>query len=746
MPRLYLVFFTTLFYVFSFGQVKTKKLVEFADQQYIKGDYYYAIEYYQQALKQDSNNLELQWKYAEVQRAYKNYIVAEEYYTKVYARDDAKIYPSSILQLALMQKQNGKYGKAFETFKLAKRKYEKDKTDFLYKKAMQEIDATAWAIKNFTDTVKPLEPLPETVNTENAEFGHAVRDNYLIFSSLRADSVNRLEEVYSKIYKTHLYRSKIENGSFKENERINDLFNEKLNSGNGTFSLDGKRYYFSLCEDEGFNYKCKILVSKYENGVWSSIDTLGKEVNEPNKNSTMPYISNIDGKEVLFFASDKTGTKGGLDIWLAQMNGVRAENIQNLSEINTIENEITPWHDTLSNRLYFSSTWHFGFGGQDIFYSEFPFKKFENAGLPINSPANDQYFFIHHDTNFVSSNRLGSKYSKNPTCCSDIFVKYPEIEIKKSVSTKEDSIQITTFKLTDKLPVRLYFRNDEPDEDSWATSTKQNYLTTYDLYKKNYNLYLQEVGRELNPELAERKRKELNEFFINGVDKGAQDLIEFSSLLLEELSKGSKILLTLKGFASPLARTNYNVNLTKRRISSLINYFIEYNQGEFQPYLNGTASNGGKLMFEYVPFGEFCADQTTSDQIDNQKESVFSKEAAIERKIQIEHITIEKNKELFPLYAQELVFNAGTIKNTNSVSGTFTLFNRSNETVTFNIINDESNLSLFSNKMQIEPNGNSTVNFKLITKEMKGFHRNLFQVEVLGYSNKLELFITLEIK
>jgi hypothetical protein len=746
MPRLYLVFFSTLLSVFSFGQVKTKKLVDFADKQYKKGDFYYAIEYYQQALKQDSNSLDIQWKYAEVQRAYKNYVIAEEYYAKVFARDDAKLYPASILQLGLMQKQNGKYSKAFETFKLAKRKYEIDKNDFLYKKSVQEIDATAWAIKNFSDTTKPLVTLPESVNTVNAEFGHVIHDNQLIFSSLRADSINSGEEVYSQEYKTHLYNSKILKGEYKENERIKGLFNEKLNSGNGTFSLDGNRFYFSICEDEGYNYKCKILSSKYENGAWSQIDTLGKEINEPGKNTTMPSVSKVNGKEVLFFASDRTGTKGGLDIWMAQLNGNKVDNIQNLTEINTLENEITPWYDTVKNRLYFSSSWHYGFGGQDVFYSDYPFKKIENAGIPINSPANDQYFFSHKDTVYVSSNRLGTKYTKNPTCCSDIFAQYPKIIPIITIPQKKDSISTISRKIKKKLPVRLYFRNDEPDEDSWATKTKQNYMTTYNLYKKNYELYKREVGRGLKPELAEKKRKDLDEFFKNEVDKGASDLIEFTGLLLQELSEGSKVVVSVKGFASPLAKTDYNVNLTKRRISSLVNYFNDYNHGEFKPYLNGNAQNGGKLILEFVPFGEFSADQTTSDAVDNRKESVYSKEAGIERKLHIEEVTFEKNKETFPLFAKELVFNAGVIQKVKSVSGSFIVSNRTNTTIEYSIKNSDSNLTINADKLSIEPNGKAIINFKLTTNGLKGFQRRSFQLEVAGFDNKLELFITTEVK
>ncbi|MFM7300039.1 MAG: tetratricopeptide repeat protein, partial [Crocinitomicaceae bacterium] len=115
MSRLYISFILFLpFLVFS---QKTRQLVKFADEQYQKGDYYYALEYYKQALGKDSTNLEIQWKYAEALRAYKNYSDAEKQYAKVYAREQAKIYPSSILQSGLMQKQTGNYKKAIETFK-----------------------------------------------------------------------------------------------------------------------------------------------------------------------------------------------------------------------------------------------------------------------------------------------------------------------------------------------------------------------------------------------------------------------------------------------------------------------------------------------------------------------------------------------------------------------------------------------------------------------------------------------------
>ena len=80
MPRLYLILFSFLFCSLTgLSQNKIKKLISFADEQFKQGDYYYALDYYKQALEKDSNSVELLWKYAETQRAYKNYDEAEKY-------------------------------------------------------------------------------------------------------------------------------------------------------------------------------------------------------------------------------------------------------------------------------------------------------------------------------------------------------------------------------------------------------------------------------------------------------------------------------------------------------------------------------------------------------------------------------------------------------------------------------------------------------------------------------------------
>jgi hypothetical protein len=150
--------------------------------------------------------------------------------------------------------------------------------------------------------------------------------------------------------------------------------------------------------------------------------------------------------------------------------------------------------------------------------------------------------------------------------------------------------------------------------------------------------YQVEYSSGLNGDKAEEAKEDIESFFIEYVDQGVKDLVQFRDLLLEELQKGAKINITVKGFASPLAKTDYNVNLTKRRISSLVNYLMEYENGVFKPYLTNTAANGGKVIFTQVPFGEYTANKLTSDNFHDQKNSVYSRAAAIERKIEIQSV------------------------------------------------------------------------------------------------------------
>lgn len=682
MSRLYLAVSFIFIAFCSAAQNDLANYLKFAEEQYKKGDYIYALEYYEKAMAIDSQTVNTLWNYAETLRAYKDYRKAEYYYEKVYSREEAQIYPPSLLQLGLMQKQNGKYDAAIETFKKAKKKYTKDKKGYLYVKSKRELESCLWAKSAMKDsTAYQISQLPATVNTPNSEFGHGIYNGKLVFSSLRGDSIHSNEEVYSTEYKTRLYSAPYENQTFAKNTIIQDLVIAKLNSGNGTFSRDGSRFYFSLCTDEGYNYKCKIMVANYLNGKWKSVDTLGDIINVPGANTSMPAMGYIDGSEVLFFASDRPGGEGGMDIYYSFLkNGNQFGKVQALKTGNSPDNELSPYWDEKEQKLYFSSSWHDGFGGYDVFYSKLVNGKFTNpvnVGLPTNSPANDTYFFIHGDTNYVSSNRLGVMYSKNPTCCSDIF------SLSKPIIVVPPTPKETLVELNKRLPVTLYFHNDWPDPKTTATTTKINYIDNYHDYIALIPTYKKEYASGLTGERAEDAQEDIESFFTEYVDQGVKDLELFRDLMLEELEKGTSLELTVKGFASPLAKTDYNVNLTKRRIASLVNYLSAFNNGVFKPYLNGTAANGAKITIKEVPFGEYTADKIISDNPNDQKNSVYSRAASLERKIEIQSISILSKDSMNVIEADVQIQDFGKIKPDAMLVKTFKVKNISDQLVNF---------------------------------------------------------------
>jgi outer membrane protein OmpA-like peptidoglycan-associated protein len=101
-------------------------------------------------------------------------------------------------------------------------------------------------------------------------------------------------------------------------------------------------------------------------------------------------------------------------------------------------------------------------------------------------------------------------------------------------------------------------------------------------------------------------------------------------VLLQELEDSNRVNLAVKGYASTLASSDYNLNLTLRRISSMENYIRSYANGAFVPYLNA-----GSLQIERIPYGESQANQDVSDDAADALGSIYSPKAARERRIEI---------------------------------------------------------------------------------------------------------------
>lgn len=418
--------------------------------------------------------------------------------------------------------------------------------------------------------------------------------------------------------------------------------------------------------------------------------------------------------------------------------------------INSLDDEVSPWFDSDNKTLYFSSSWHYGLGGQDIFKSKADstgFSKPSNLGFPINSSVNDMYYTFDSTSRsgFLTSNRKGSMFKKGETCCNDLWShEFYEVPKPETIPVA----QITPLEeLKRFLPVKLYFHNDEPGARSRDTVTVLNYKTTHKDYVALIDLYKENYSKGLEGEKKSAAIDTIQSFFENHVNYGMEKLMAFTEILLRQLEKGYKLDLTVRGHASSLAKTDYNVNLTLRRISSLENFLREYKEGVFVPYLDDSASNGGHLNIIHVPFGEYKADQYLSDNLNDKKNSVYSISAAVHRNIEIVSISVEHKDSLAAKISfRKEIHDFGDIKAGTKHSHIFKFRNSGKSPLLISSVTSECPcVKVKAPDQAIAPGERGEIEIMLDATGLQGKSHQLIQINSNAANGIKELSITEEI-
>ena len=625
----------------SYAQ-RLKTLIADGDQSVADHDFFSAAIYYNKALLQDSTDMVIQYKYAEASRLNFDIDIADRWYAKVFKADpQGKIYPECAFWLATVKKGKGKYKDARKLFDKYAKKNKKKKDSYYVKKAIQEIAACDYAqiLASSPNKEFSIIHLDSSVNSKVSEYAPVQFDSMLYFSSLRnqSDRDQQHHVNYNKIY------TAVQKGNrWEKSKELDSIVNrDGIHNANTAFNKDHTQAFISRCKQKNAQeFECEIYSSEFRNGHWQTLVKLPESINQNGATNTQPATGLMNGEEVLFFSSNRSGGEGGMDIWYSKINGTNAyaAPVNAGKRINTVEDEITPYFHWPANELYFSSTWHKGLGGFDIFKVGFVNGQAEepkNLGVPINTNYNDIYFSINNDASaaFLSSNRLGSFFEEKESCCNDIYMfKLPKVAAPPEII---DSTKLLVAQMKLLVPLTLYFHNDEPDKKTLATVTSKNYRKTYEDYADMRTLYRNEYSKGAKPAETERAYNDINTLFEDSVDAGMQDLEKFAQLLLKVLKDKEKVVITIKGFCSPLASTDYNINLAKRRISSLRNYFNEYQNGIFLKYIDNKNASEGSITFMEQEVGELKARVYVSDDYYDTKNSVYSPAAALERKIQI---------------------------------------------------------------------------------------------------------------
>ncbi len=605
-----------------------------------EGDAYGAAFYFRKALALDTGNLAYYWMLGESYRNYNNYADAEPAYRWVFAHDDDDEYPTALFWLATMLKHNGNYAEAGEKFEQFPRIYGAYVEPYFKQKAKREAESCSWALAHDTllnDT--PLVHLLPPVNSFDGEFGpQFLTSNTITYSTLLYDTTagRRLNEPAAALPYTLIANG--HNQDWVIQDTLNGLTKANTKHGNFTIAPDSSFGLFTRCASN-----CRIYAVSWNGESWDDPEDVGGTVNIDGYDATHPHLTVLNNTTYLLFSSNRTrGSAGGYDLWYTEYRGKgRWARARNISQLNSPGNEITPAVDTAQGLIYFSSDWHNGFGGYDIFKApyELHFSGFgspENLRKPLNSKANDLYFVLNpaNDTALFVSNRSGSLAAKGETCCNDIYLAAvqlpnqlpPEIlEELPAITSIPDQDSIPSqieqlFALPEFLPIALYFDNDQPNPSSMRTTSSQSYDELVVAYVNEFSTYSQ---RSATPQ-------EVTSFFEREVADGQARLTEVCDSLHSFINRGYHLELGIRGFTSPLASSNYNQQLSKRRIHSVVQFIQNYEDGTLK-----MALDTGSLIIHELPLGEFLNDGSISDSRTEVEQSVYGLGAAIRRKVEV---------------------------------------------------------------------------------------------------------------
>lgn len=647
-----------LFSVICFsGLAQDKEISNYissGDLAFKEKNWYGAARLYEDALKYNQRMYDIVWKAAESYRLDNDYIKAAIHYRYLADKVPEK-YQEALFYYAGMLKANEEFIKAQYYYQRYLDINSIDSTNLFVVKARDEIlnCELAWRMFNRPNGINVMQ-CDTLINSVYSDFSTGfLGDSLLHFASIKPIN-DSIRDYKSKIYSINFFK-KYENALLLD-QQINL---SGFDISNPHFNNEGNKLWFTRSDYYKGGYT-SIYTSNLINGEWSEPTKLPDFINKPESNSTHPFLAEREGKnDVFLWSSDRIEGEGGYDIYYVEIlpdsTWGFARNIgrpifddnryitffDTTSVINTPGNEITPFYNITDSTLYFSSDWHQSMGGYDIFKTKGNFRVWDtirNLGYPLNSAQNDFYYKIYPDKYlaFLSSNRKSAFALSHQSCCNDIY--YHELEkiITAEVIT-EQRIEILTERTKLLVPIALYFHNDEPVPNSWDTVTALNYSTTYFDYIKLQENFRKGFSKGLSKSEKLIAVDSVDYYFSYFVQDNYNKLIEFSNLMKELLTEGQKIIITIKGYTSPLNTVEYNNNLAKRRISSLVNYFAEFQNGLFLPYIDS-----GQISYEFVSFGKTLSDGKVSDDRNDPRNSIYSPAASRERRIEIIAVSVEK--------------------------------------------------------------------------------------------------------
>lgn len=633
-------------------ELKKWELSDYAASAISQNDMYSAMVFYSEILNRDPDKAENILQLAHSYYQLRDYEEALTLYQKLTEANE----PTATISKVFISKcymHDGRYDEAKQLLRKIRseaRKGNSNKSDLYSIDVLLESCDYAISLKDSISKFE-LNLLEAGVNNKHKELNpFLINDSLLVYGSCIQDEIQFQNEEENPRF--HFYKSELTGDHWIKGDKANaPFFNfENAHTGDGCFSIDKKRFYFSKAMKNSFGQLIyQLYVTELNNNHWSEPEKLTSDINLEYYSTWQPTIGTCydPDLEVLYFISDRKGGYGKTDIWYSIYDTNTKSYTKCINAgiyINTSGSEITPYYDLSTHTMYFSSDGWIGLGGVDVFSTVGETTNWQtpvNLGLGINTSFDDQDFYIANRGNygFITSNRPSPLYLTNETCCDNIYSWQRQLNAKRRVKGQLMQTRYQIGKMShlsiekpdsvmplSKIPLNVFINKDTMDYvyiDKIHTDDdgRFEYLAPID-----YNLKLviddpgvldKEITLEANAEsdsdiviktepvkTLPRQPIILNNIYYatNKFSLTEESKANLDSTLLKLLLEYEDLSIEIISHTDSQGTSNYNLKLSQRRAGSVTKYLtgngiskhrlIAIGKGENEPIAENTNPDG----------------------------------------------------------------------------------------------------------------------------------------------------------
>ena len=579
--RIVLLFSIFVLFIQSISVAQTNKYIK-ANEYFKNGQYYQAVDLLRDAYgdEPDKNTKsDITFQVAECYRKTNQPKKAEMWYKKAIQKKYNN--PSIYLHYADALKMNEKFENAVENYRE-------------YKKLVPEDPRGENGIKSCELAIKWIEN-PNGYKVANMKFFNSRESEYspafakaeydeVYFTSSRDGATGDDTHGGTGLNFSDIFTSKKDKkGNWSTPVPLGENINTEFEEGAISMSKDFNTMFFTRCERHKKDaIGCMVFQSERRNTEWGKAEPILML----DDSIVIAHPSLSEDELTLYFVSDMKAGMGNKDIWKvtrssADGNWGVPENLG--AAINTPGNEMFPFvHD--DGTLYFSSDYHPGMGGLDIFRAskENGSWKLENMRYPVNSTKDDFSIVIEKDLErgYFSSSRDGDDEIFS-------FVLPPlKFDVEGVVlNDKTDApLANATVKLVGSDGMTLTNETDEegafrfmlrPNTDYVFVASQKGFLTGKEKETTKGITESQTFSSEIRLSSIAGPIELPNIFY----DFAKWDLRPESMValdkLVETLNDNPNVVIELRSHTDARGSALSNVELSQKRAQSVVNYLIE---------------------------------------------------------------------------------------------------------------------------------------------------------------------------